>query len=342
MSEDKATPEQAEVSQAEDRTYGSLEEAMGALDVMDDDGEIDAGNDTTEADQPDPDTETEETDDGLQEDEAEEEVTEDEEEEPGDDEAEDIAPLDYDPSRKVTLEDGTEATLEELVNGNLRQADYTRKTEALAEERREIQAIREQSNARAEEITQTYDGLVEFLQGIIPPEPSLELLGHDQQEYLRQQAIRKSFTDELSTVLQQQTEAKARAAQVDPGEIERIRKAEANKLVEVMPMLSDPMKMDQFTDNVKKTAIDLGFTADEIGSTLDHRLLRLVHLAGIGKRSLENQENARRRIKEKSATPATKKPAASPSPTARQQNKKAMRRLAQTGSIQDAMAIDFE
>lgn len=343
-SHDPATPEQADTVATEDRTYGSLEDAMSALKALETDDAEGDDLDTTQSDQPeaeaDPETDTEDESDDVQEEEAEEEV-EAEAEEEGDDREEDIEPLTYDPSRTVTLEDGTEATLEELVNGNLRQADYTRKTEALAEERREVQGIREASDQRAEEINRTYDGLVEFLQSILPPEPSMELLGQDQAEYLRQQAIRKSFTDELSTVLQKQAEAQSMAQSQNGEELERIRTAEAKKLVDVMPMLSDPMKMGQFTDNVKKTAIDLGFSENEIGATVDHRLLRLVHLAGIGKRSLENQENARRRIKNKPATPAAKKPKAT-APAPSQKNVKAMRRLSKTGSIQDAMQIDFD
>ena len=343
-SHDTPMPEQADTVATEDRTFGSLEDAMSALSAMEAPQEDEADElDITETDQPedaslDTETEADEDDSDAVQEEAEEEV--DPEAEPGDDPDEDIEPLSYDPTRKITLEDGTEATLEELVNGNLRQADYTRKTEAVAEERREVQEIRAATDARAEEITRTYDGLVEFLKGILPPEPSLELLGQDQQEYLRQQAIRKSFTDELNTVLSKQAQAQSMMHQENGAELERMRTAEAKKLVEAMPMLADPMKMGQFTDNVKKTAIELGFSEAEIGATVDHRLLRLVHLAGIGKRSLENQENARRRIKAKSATPAAKKPqAATPAPN--QKNAKAMRRLSKTGSIQDAMQIDF-
>ena len=334
-SHEQAVHEQAGTAATEDRTYGTLEDAMQALtahNTENDDLEAPEDNGITDPDQPD-------DDDDTAEDNSEQEDGEAEPDE-GDDLDEDITPLAFDPTRKITLEDGTEATLEELVNGNLRQADYTRKTEAVAEERREVQEIRAATDARAEEITRTYDGLVEFLKGILPPEPSLELLGQDQQEYLRQQAIRKSFTDELNTVLSKQAQAQSMMHQENGAELERMRTAEAKKLVEAMPMLADPMKMGQFTDNVKKTAIELGFSEAEIGATVDHRLLRLVHLAGIGKRSLENQENARRRIKAKSATPAAKKPqAATPAPN--QKNAKAMRRLSKTGSIQDAMQIDF-
>ena len=336
-----ATPEQAEPATIENRTYGSLEDAMQALGQAEETVSEDEG-DTTEANQPDetdPDIESEEDSDELQEEEAAQEI--DEEVEDGDDKPEDIEPLSYEPERVVTLEDGTEATLEELVNGNLRQADYTRKTEALAEERRALDQIKTESAVKGEEINRTYEGLISFLEGILPPEPSIELLGQDQAEYLRQQAIRKSFTEELSTVLQHQASAQEQMRNMQMQESQQRRGDEEKKLIESMPLLQDPMKLDQFKENAGKTAIDLGFSAEEFAEVVDHRVLRLVHLAGIGKRSLENGENARRRIKQKTATPTGKKPVRSSQPAATSNSKKAMRRLSKTGSIQDAMNIDF-
>ena len=111
-SHDPATPEQADTVATEDRTYGSLEDAMSALKALETDDAEGDDLDTTQSDQPeaeaDPETDTEDESDDVQEEEAEEEV-EAEAEEEGDDREEDIEPLTYDPSRTVTLEDGTEA-----------------------------------------------------------------------------------------------------------------------------------------------------------------------------------------------------------------------------------------
>lgn len=173
------TPEQAETPIQENQSYGTLEDAMEALDGVELGNINQSGEDTTEPDQLETEAETEDETDELEEEETSEEV-----EEEGEDQDEDIEPLDYDPTRKVTLEDGTEASLEELVNGNLRQADYTRKTEALAEERRALDNVKAEVTVKSEEINRTYEGLIEFLQGIVPPEPSLELLGVDQLSWL--------------------------------------------------------------------------------------------------------------------------------------------------------------
>ena len=326
--------EQAQAETSQPDRYDTLEAAMQAI------GDDSLEDVTEEAEDTPPEDQPEDVEEDAEE-EAEEDESEEESDVDGDDQEGDIEALEYDPDVVVTLEDGTESTLEELVNGNLRQADYTRKTEALAEERRSVEEFKASAQTQSEEINRTYQGLVEFLQGIMPPEPSLDLLGHDQSEYLRQQAIRKSFTEELSSVLSRQQDAQAISHQMSQTEMDHIRADEQKKLVKAMPMLADEMKLASFKEGVVKTAVDLGFSEVEIGNAVDHRLLRLVHLAGIGKKSLENGENARRRIKRKAATPAAKAPASKAATRSVSNNGKAMRKLSQSGSITDAMNIDF-
>ena len=332
MSEDIATPEVTE--QALPEKFDNFEEAMKALGDDTNSEAIEEEEDTTQQDQP------EDVEDDTEE--AEELPEEDVEDADGDDLEEDISIIDYDPSVRVTLDDGTESTLEDLVKGNLRQADYTRKTETLAEERRELEDVKSATHERSAEIQRTYQGLVEFLQGIMPPEPSLELLGQDQAEYLRQQAIRKSFTDELSGVLHRQSEAGAQAQSLNESDMATARQAEEKKLVDVMPMLNDELRMTSFKEGVNKTAQEFGFSEAEISAVFDHRLLHLVHLAGVGKRSIENGKNARRRIERKVSTPAEKKVAKTTQPGKASNNGKAMRKLSQSGSIEDAMMVSFD
>lgn len=334
MSDDIApTTEQA---QELPQKFDNFEDAMKAL--SDDAYEaVEEAVDTTEEHQPE---DADEEDIDEEESEQDEPLDDESDSEDGDDAEEDIHTIDYDPSVRVTLDDGTESTLEDLVRGNLRQSDYTRKTEALAEERREFEDSKSAMQTQSEEIQRTYNGLVEFLQGIMPPEPSLELLGQDQSEYLRQQAIRKQFTDELSDVLQRQTQASTQIQSMEQAELEQLRSTEQKKLLDVMPMLSDEMRLASFNEGVTKTAQEFGFSEAEISAVFDHRLLHLVHMAGVGKRSIENGKNARRRIESKTATPAEKQP----SKTAARRmsaNGKAMRKLSQSGSIEDAMLIDF-
>jgi len=331
-----------QAAQMPDR-FSSLDDAVKALENQERDQADEAYYDATDEDQPEEAREAELENDGadeeVQADGAEE--SEDGEEQDGDDTFEDIGPIEYDPSLRLTLEDGTESTFEDLVKGNLRQADYTRKTEALAEDRREVESIKESIRSQSEELNRTYAGLVEFLQGIMPPEPPLELLGQDQGEYLRQQAIRKSFTDELSAVLNNQAMASSQIDAFGQAEAQTLRAAETKKLIEAMPMLGDDMKMASFKEGVQNTAMSFGFSEQEISAVFDHRLLHLVHMAGIGKRSLENGKNARRRIERKTATPAMTKPASKAAKRTVSNNGKAMRRLSQSGSIEDAMMVDF-
>lgn len=64
----------------------------------------------------------------------------------------------------VALEDGSEVPLAELVKGHLRQADYTQKTQALAEERSQFDAQRQQVAAQAQEGMERLAGMAQALE----------------------------------------------------------------------------------------------------------------------------------------------------------------------------------
>lgn len=94
------------------------------------------------------------------------EATEDEVTEPTEDdepvEEEQSTPvnvIDVTEEDTIRLPDGTEVSLKDAA---LRQADYTRKTQQLAEERRELEAQQEQFQAEAQEVSDLYERMSEW------------------------------------------------------------------------------------------------------------------------------------------------------------------------------------
>jgi len=83
------------------------------------------------------------------------------EDEDGDDTEDEPQPTEVADDEVVTLSDGTELTGKELREGYLRQADYTRKTQELAEQRREHEDLRDRVESYFTERTQDPVGWVE-------------------------------------------------------------------------------------------------------------------------------------------------------------------------------------
>lgn len=107
--------------------------------------------------------------------------------------------------------DGQEVTLKQSELTELAQKgfDYTKKTMALADERKTIETEREHVRGEAEQVTQTREQAVEdlraitnFLSGIIGAPPDVSLAQQDASLYLAQKAHHDQLRDKLSQAQQ--------------------------------------------------------------------------------------------------------------------------------------------
>jgi len=97
-----------------------------------------------------------EEDDESQSDEDDEDSDDDDSEEDDEDDSE-TEEVELSEDLEIELPDGTSATLKELREGHLRQADYTKKTQALAEERKKFEAESTKSQETLENVQAWYE-----------------------------------------------------------------------------------------------------------------------------------------------------------------------------------------
>lgn len=304
-------PEQAEIGGDEDREYDNLEDAMAALE------------DDEQPDEEEPDTE-----------EAEDDAEEVDDPEDEDEESDDGDAI-------VELPDGEKLTLSEIADlkaNGLRAADYTRKTTELSERRKEAEQAKAQYDERLQFVEVTLQNVQTFVEGLIPPEPSIDMARSDPAGFLEAQTVRQTAIAELSKLIRQPESVKAHKGQMTDADTRAYKDAESEKLVKAMPHLRDPVKRHAFDEAIAKTAADFGFSPEEIAATADHRILQLVHYARMGKRSETNRNNAKRRVQ----TPAKGKPKPSQSAAPTAKNRNAMQRLSKSGSYEDALSVDFD
>jgi chemotaxis protein histidine kinase CheA len=237
----------------------------------------------------------------------------------------------------VTLSSGETLTLDEVEKGMMLQADYTRKTTEVAEQRKAL----EESTARAGEhersLAQSLQAAQSFIQKLIPPKPSFALAQSNPAAYQSELALHEQAMEMLQRVQQAQSQAQTQQQQRQEAEMSQLLAAEQERLVQAMPHLGNPKRMEAFMADVSGFAKELGFSEQEIATTGDHRVLQMVHLAKIGKRAQENAKNAQRRVNAKPKPKAAKAKAA----TDGRANAAAMRRLQKTGSLNDALNVDI-
>ena len=308
LSNPEVMDDTGEAAETEDRIYDTLEEAAEAIADDDEAEEVEEQSETDEA-QPE------------EEDEAE------GEEAPDDD-------------LVFELPDGTTLTAAEIADlrgGGLRQADYTRKTEQLAADRKAHEAREAEFGEQQAFLDNALQNLTQFVQGIIGPEPSLELARTNPAQYTQQLAIRNQAMKEVQQLFQLGEKVNAQKSTLTEREQSRLWESENAKLAEAMPNLKDPARLEAFNANLVKVGQEFGFTKSEVEQTADSRLRLALHYAALGKKAEANRRTVQGKRVE-TPRPGKAKPAAA---VGRTDQQRAVRRFREQGTIEAAAALDI-
>lgn len=249
--------------------------------VTTDDAQLADGSEedeTTDADEADEEGEVEESEDEEDEEDSEEDTEETEEEDEDEVSDEEEAESEF-----VFNIDGEGITLEEAQRGYLRNADYTQKTQELAQVReqmsQQVEAIKQHENVVAEHLTLALKVI----------EPQLAELANTDWDQLAQsdayeyQEKRIALDQAQARYQQIQDAAKAMLAQRQQETEQRmnaVRSAEAEKLRLLIPDVADPKKGRELVHNIKTYAMDnVGLSEQEVGNIVDHRLIGVLNKA---------------------------------------------------------------
>lgn len=234
----------------------------------------------------------------------------------------------------VTLPNGEKVKFADLKKGNMLERDYRHKTQELGNKTRALEATTNRINGVIEVFTK-------FLADQLPEEPSASLALQDPGEYTRRKVVHDTAMAQVQALIELGSNGKQVTEQLTGEQrMEALRDSNA-KLIERIPDLKDPKKRDAFNQSTWNTAHHFGFTAEELNGTTDYRLLWMGHYAAKGLAA----EQAAQKVAQKvvNAKPIT--PAKNAAPKGNPQflrSKEAMRRLDKTGSIKDALAVDFD
>jgi len=235
------------------------------------------------------------------------------------------------PEARVELANGEKVTVAELVKGYQRQADYTRKSQEIANSRRAIEA----DAKRIEGITEAF---INHLSSLIPAPPSEALALQNPGAYVAQKAQYDAAIAQVQKLVEIGQQPKQISADISAEERNSVIARENNALAERFPETATKEGRTRFFEAVSVAAAELGFSADELSGVLDHRLFSLAHYAKIGMDALKARDKAKAKVAQVPQVSPVKP--GKPGNPAR--NADAMRKLARSGSIHDAMKVDWE
>lgn len=241
-----------------------------------------------------------------------------------------IAPL----TAKLRLSDGTLIPASEAVKNYERQSDYTRKTMSLAEERKALEAQRQTYSQTEQELAQQRQQLNAMLSAWKPQPPQNQNDYAAWIQYQQQEANWNAWQQQLSA--EQSKQEAAAKAERERTTGERLAK-ENIALVQKFPAMASPEKRTLFFNEVvNHFGAKYGLTADDLGPLFnDHRLVLVARDLLKAARIATKVPEVKKKIEQTPQLLRGSKRAAGDSAVT--QRRAASDRLAQTGSMSDAI-----
>lgn len=221
-----------------------------------------------------------------------------------------------------------EVAEDELIAGYQRQQDYTRKTQAAAEERRAIEAERQRTQQERAYYAQTLAALQHNLQ---PPQIDWEgLKASDPLGYIDAVRQEQERHAKAQWVAQEQARIHQQHEVEQQTHFAQYVQTEAEKLAALIPEYGNEATRKTVQAAIKSYAQSIGFSADELAAASDSRAVLVLDKARRYDELMAKVKNVKSTV-----TPMAK----SSGMHAAKPVNKALERLKQTGSDADALAV---
>jgi hypothetical protein len=233
--------------------------------------------------------------------------------------------------------DGKEVsvTLDELQKGYSRTQDYTRKTQQIAEVRKQVEQETQAVRAEREQYAQLLGALQAQLQSSEPQIDLDRLYQEDPIEWVRQKEVMRERQEKMAAIQSEQQ----RLSQVSQYEQQRAMEAQLasqqEALLAALPEWKDPKKAKAEKALVIESAKAAGFSEDDLKSVYDHRLVLLLRKAALFDQMVSKRQGIKPVVNN---GPRPAKPGAAGRVSTTTESTRAKQRLAKTGRIDDAVS----
>jgi len=187
------------------------------------------------------------------------------------------------PTGKRKLKVGDEELDEdEVVSGYMRQRDYTRKTEEVAAQRRQVEEIRQQVAAEREERANVLDVLIGSLhQELLGVDQARlnQLLDSDPKAYLRAKEHLEAKQHMIRTAIQQRLALQQQAVQEQAQQMAAYAQEQQRILADKLPEWRDPKRAQSEAREIESYLRGLGYQTEELNELVDHRAVLVARKA---------------------------------------------------------------
>ena len=224
-------------------------------------------------------------------------------------------------------------TLDELKAGYSRQSDYTQKTMQIAEERKALEADRQNLQAL---INDYQNALQSPMPSMEPPvRPDAKLWDEDPIEAMRQTELYRQKMEDFQAESAKHQHLQQQAMAEKQRQMQEALNQQQVALKERIPEWQNEETATKEKAEIRRFGLSMGFTENELAQIYDSRAVQVLRDAMRYNQLQTKRGKVKQAPQGKSLAPGT------PTPGEPQQLRKgkAMKRLAQTGHIKDAQAV---
>ena len=240
---------------------------------------------------------------------------------------------------KVSGEE-VEVSLDELLNGYSRTADYQKKTQSLAEQRKAVEAERikiEEAAKTRETYAQRLQVIEQLLQQQNQGEDLSSLKAEDPIAYAVAMAEKVEREKQLAAVQAERQRVQQEQAAHQQALLQKHIQGEQAKLIEAIPEFKDDVKAEVVRRDIRNYAKSIGFTDQELSQVYDSRAVLALYKAAQYDKLMANKGAATKKV---ATAPKTIRPGTSnPQSSENEAVKKERARLRQSGNKKDAARL---
>jgi len=231
--------------------------------------------------------------------------------------------------------DGKEVavTLDELQKGYSRTQDYTRKTQQIAEVRKQVEAETQAVRAERGQYAQLLGALQAQLQASEPQVDLDRLYNEDPIEWVRQKEVLRERQEKAYAIQAEQQRLIQLSQQEQQQSMQQHLESQKDALLAALPEWKDPKKAKLEKAMLIESAKSAGFSDEDLKSVYDHRLVLLLRKAALFDQMVSKRQGIKPVVNN---GPRPAKPGAAGRVSATSEATRAKQRLEKTGRIDDA------
>ena len=233
-----------------------------------------------------------------------------------------------------------EVTLDELQKGYSRTQDYTRKTQQIAEARKQTDAELSAVRAEREQYAQLLSALEAQVQQVAQPNIDWDrLYQEDPIEWVRQREVMRDNQDKAAAIQSEQQRLNQLSQQEQAQFMQQKLQHEHEALLAAIPDWKDAKKAQAEKALLVEFGQKIGFTPDELKGVVDHRAVLMLRKAALYDQMMSKRGNIKPVVNN---GPRPAKPGAAGRVSNNTEAVRAQQRVAKTGRVDDAANAIFQ